>query len=54
VRCNSVTPTAPAAATNPAARWIIVYDRDRQGYYFDHELAATYPALMAILEEAQP
>lgn len=35
------------------ARWIIAYDRDRQAFYFDHDLAATYPALMAILEEPQ-
>jgi hypothetical protein len=43
-----------AAAFGDEARQCVVYDRDRQGYYFDHELAATYPALMAILEEAQP
>jgi hypothetical protein len=43
-----------AAAFGDEARKCVVYDRDRQGYYFDHELAATYPALMAILEEAQP
>jgi hypothetical protein len=43
-----------AAAFGDEARQCVVYDRDRQGYYFDHELAATYPALMAMLEEAQP
>lgn len=38
-------------AANPAARWIIAYDRDRQGYYFDHALVAQYPHLAAILED---